>query len=107
MLASSSGRLKVVNEPLKDRELFAFFDCVTYLVDTMQSTLDMIITDATFADHAVVCGVTASSSSRFMCILLGKEVYVLNIVEYFLGWCNLICSAGLVNNPPIAVKAFS
>lgn len=71
MLASSSGRLKVLNEPFSDKELFAFFDCVTYLVDTIQSTLDMIITDATFADHAVVCGVTASSSSRFMSIFTG------------------------------------
>jgi hypothetical protein len=94
VLANNSGRLRVENEPFNDSELFPFFVCVTYLVDTIQSTFDVIIMDATFADHVAVCGTTAIRSSRFICILMYKEefIYLMNIVNYFLTWFNLINS---------------
>jgi hypothetical protein len=74
VLANNSGKLKLANEPVRDSELFPFFVCVTYLVDTIQRTFDVIIMDATFADHVAVCGVTAIRNSKFMFILLDKGI---------------------------------
>ena len=66
VLASNSGRVKLVNEPVKGIDGPTPFTWIEYLPATIQNILELIIMDAILADHTAVCGTTDINNSVFI-----------------------------------------
>jgi hypothetical protein len=66
VLASNSGKVKLVNEPVKGIDGPTPFIWIEYLPATIQNILELIIMDAILADHTAVCGTTDIIISLFI-----------------------------------------